>query len=266
MDEVPATEGFAPDIAAKLRTYVYLLVDPRTGRPFSAGRGRSDRCFRHVRAAHGGDDEAKFPQLDRVRQIEAAGGRVRIDILRYGLSSDEAKLVEEVAIDALGLATSSAADRQRVPAAMLRSTLAKPAKFKRAHQVVLLRVGAAAGGGAADDGAEAVAGEISERLRHGWRIGRRWIEPDSPRSPRWAVLVVGDLVHAVYRIAGWKPAGSPGGDGGPGAGTRYSFVGEHDPDLEKRYLGRNVAAYLGPGSQSPVTYVWCGPHWVNTPH
>ena len=48
-----------------------------------------------------------------------------------------------------------------------------------------------------------------------------------------------------------------------GAG-RWSFVGTPDPELGRRYVGRNVAAYLGGGNPAPVTYVWCGPHWVNT--
>ena len=47
---------------------------------------------------------------------------------------------------------------------------------------------------------------------------------------------------------------------------RYSFVGTPDPHLGRRYIGRSVAAHLGTGTQSPVTYVWCGPHWVNTAH
>jgi len=30
-------------------------------------------------------------------------------------------------------------------------------------------------------------------------------------------------------------------------------------------VGRSVAAYRTSGSQNPVGYVWCGPHWVNRP-
>ena len=45
---------------------------------------------------------------------------------------------------------------------------------------------------------------------------------------------------------------------------RYSFTGTRDAGLEDRYAGRSVAAYLGTGTPGPVTYVWCGPHWVNT--
>jgi len=50
-----------------------------------------------------------------------------------------------------------------------------------------------------------------------------------------------------------------------GAFDRFSFAGAPDPELEDRYTGKSVAAYQGAGSRSPVTYVWCGPHWVNSP-
>ncbi len=251
---------FAPGVADQLGTYVYLLVDPRTGRPFHVGRGRGDRCFRHVAAARGdvasADGEADgaagttdFAGLDRIRQVENHGRPVRIDVLRYGLSPDEARLVEAATVDALGLPGPAKLGSQRTPAAELSARLAKRAKFKRAHQVVLLRVGPT--------------GSVTEyeAVRHHWRIGQRWVDLDSPRSPQWAVVVAGDLVASVYRIEGWEPAA----DGTGTAGDRYSFVGFPDPELERRYGGRSVAAYLGSGAPSPVTYVWCGPHWVNAP-
>jgi hypothetical protein len=73
--------------------------------------------------------------------------------------------------------------------------------------------------------------------------------------------VVGELVAAVFRIDHWEPTGSSGTGRGD---LRYSFVGARDEELESRYLGRSVALHRGAGPQSPVTYVWCGPHWVNT--
>jgi hypothetical protein len=254
--------GFGPGVAAKLRSYVYLLVDPRSGRPFYAGRGRGDRCFDHVRAARRGaaGDRAgskRFPMLERIREIESGGRPVRIDLLRYGLDPEQARLVEGAAHDLLGLAGEPKAGSQRRPAGQVGTRLAKRAKFKRPHQVVLLRVDAAA----ADPGYEST--------RHGWRVGRRWTDPEAPRSPRWAATVIGEMVVAVYRIERWEPAGTaavPGvGGGGARVPERYSFVGRPDPELERRYVGRSVAAYVGPGSTGPVTYVWCGPHWVGAP-
>jgi hypothetical protein len=103
------------------------------------------------------------------------------------------------------------------------------------------------------------------------------------------VVVVGELVDSVYRLDGWEASGpvaslattgaadtgaadtgaadtgaaTPGAAGG-GAPERYSFVGVRDPELERRYVGKSVAAYLGRGSPNAVAYVWSGPHWVNT--
>jgi hypothetical protein len=317
-------EGFAPGIGEKLGAYVYLLVDPRTGRAFFAGRGRNDRCFRHVQAARLADEpgrgERSFPVLDRIQEIESSGRSVRIDILRYGLSSDEARLVEAVAHDALGLrsvsgdrgggtalaagankakrAGKSSGARRSVPAAgrsvpaqrteatRLNTLLAKPAKIKRGHRAVLLRLGKSIGPGMSD-------AQVDEAMRSAWKIGLRWTDPESRRSPQWAFAVVDDIVRAVFRIDGWKPSDSTSGtadpapparDVGPAAWTRpsqqvatpgqsaaasptarWTLTGERDPVLEQKYRGRNVSAYLSSGSQNPVTYVWCGPHWVNSP-
>lgn len=327
-------EGFAPGIGEKLRSYVYLLVDPRTGRAFFAGRGRNDRCFRHVHAARADETgepasvergQRTFPVLDRIREIQSSGRSVRIDILRYGLDADEARLVETVACDALGLRPPSddrgggrgrdigagqaigpkqgkragkpsggrrSVPAQRTEATRLNTVLAKPAKIKRSHRVVLLRLGKSLGPGTSD-------AQVDEAVRSAWKIGRRWTDPESQRSPQWAFAVVDDVVRAVFRIDGWKPSDSATSTG-VGAGTgmadttppglssgqaawirpsqlagsgqtttgppaRWTLTGERDPELEQRYRGRNVSAYLSSGSQNPVTYVWCGPHWVNSP-
>ena len=194
--------------------------------------------------------KSKFAALDRIREAESDGRPVRVEILRHGLTPAQADLVVAAVDDALSLGGVSALGPQRVPAVELGATLAKRAKFKRNHQVVLLRVG--------PHGTDA----SYEAARHGWRIGRRWVDTASVRSPSWAVLVSGDLVDSVYRIDGWTP--SPVAVPAGRSVERYSFTGTRDPDLEARYAGRSVAGYLGAGTPSPVTYVWCGPHWVNT--
>ena len=248
----PARRSFPPGVAAKLGCYVYLLVDPRTGRPFFVGRGRGDRCHRHVQAASGGplsdDESSKYPLLGRIRDAEADGRPVRVEILRHGLSPDEADLIEASVADALSLGHATRLGSQRRPAVEVGASLAKRAKFRQRHPIVLLRCGPH---GALTD---------YDSVRHGWRIGRRWIDGGSERSPRWAAVVSGDLVDAVYRIDAWEPSPSA-----PGAGSdRFSFVGTPAPELDERYAGRSVAAYLGSGTPSAVTYVWCGPRWVNT--
>ncbi len=260
-------ESFAPAVRARLKSYVYLLVDPRTGKPFFVGRGQDDRCFDHVRAARqhrtsagpgeepaGGRDE--FSELERIRRVERSGRRVRIDILRHGLEPDVAATVEAAAHDLLGLAGRPSGDSQRRSAAEVGLLLTKRAKFKRGHQVVLLRV---------PPGADTSYG----RVRHGWRIGRRWVDVTAPRAPKWAVVVAGELVDSVYRLDRWEAeepgeAGSAPGGTGARQAVRYSFVGTRDVELEGRYVGKSAAPYLRSGPPGSVAYVWCGPHWVNS--
>ncbi|HEX3979930.1 MAG TPA: hypothetical protein VHW93_01840, partial [Acidimicrobiales bacterium] len=58
----PYAMAFPPGVSSKLESYVYLLVDPWTGKPFFVGRARGDRAFRHLRAARiGTDDSASEP-------------------------------------------------------------------------------------------------------------------------------------------------------------------------------------------------------------
>ncbi len=310
-------DGFAPATAGALKSYVYALVDPRSGRAFYVGRGRGDRCFDHVAAAHAGGtspaksavvpadgaetaataaateapwhavgsplaasggpvptavptagadgamadpdrskkdgvaagDDARFPELDRIRAIEAGGREVRIDILRYGLNTREARLAEAVARDALGLNGVTDGRKvlasQRVAAGVLDTLLAERVRIKRSHPMVLLRLT----GQSDDDGLSAAM--ATGPAGSGWRLGRRWTDPVAARSPHFALGVVDGVARVGWRITAWRPFG----------GDRYALAGESDAELA-RYLGRSVAAYQG--APSPVTYVWCGPHWVNS--
>jgi hypothetical protein len=252
--DVPATPptSFPPGVADKLGCYVYLLVDPRSGRPFFVGRGRGDRCHRHVEAARSGDRSSKYPLLDRIREVEADGRSVRVEILRHGLTPAEADLVEASVADALGLLHATRLDSQRRPAVEVGAALAKKARFKRDHQVVLLRV---------DPSGVTTA---YPSVRHGWAIGRSWTDTDSRRSPLWAVVVAGDVIDAVYRIDSWEPSPAPPGARPGAVPERFSFVGTPAPELDARYAGRSVRAYLDTGNPGDVTYVGCGPAWVDT--
>src|SRR5258708_22456049 len=41
----PDSVSFPPDVARKLKTYVYRLIDPRNGETFYIGKGRGDRVL-----------------------------------------------------------------------------------------------------------------------------------------------------------------------------------------------------------------------------
>lgn len=86
--------------------YVYLLVDPLTGKPFYVGKGRGERFRSHgieeavLSATARGVEERR--KIARIRAIRAAGQEPRIEFARIRIPNErEAFLVEASLIDTL---------------------------------------------------------------------------------------------------------------------------------------------------------------------
>ncbi len=205
------------------------------GVPSSSGRDEGP-CFDHVAAARAsrpadGVDAAgdTSPVLDRIREAESDGREVRIDILRHGLSPGEARLVEAAVADALGIEGSSKFGGQRRSAGEMDVALARRAKFKRAHQVVLLRVG--------PSGADA----SYEIARHSWRIGRRWIDPE-----RTTLAPVGGPRgrRAGRRGVPDRPLGA--------TGSTVTGRGRHSATRSSAFATRSSSAGTSDGRSRPI--------------
>ncbi|EQD37707.1 hypothetical protein B1A_17440, partial [mine drainage metagenome] len=94
---------FATGVTEKLKAYVYFLIDPRTNVVFYVGKGNGDRAYAHATAAVNHLDQVatKHPKMEVIRAIHGAGLQVTIEILRHGMTDEEAFLVEGAAIDLL---------------------------------------------------------------------------------------------------------------------------------------------------------------------
>lgn len=88
---------FPLGVAEKIRSYVYIYSDPRNGKPFYVGKGRGNRIFSHLKKS--GETE----KFEKIEKIQKTGREPKIEILRYGLSDSEAKLLEASTIDLLGI-------------------------------------------------------------------------------------------------------------------------------------------------------------------
>ena len=91
--------SFSEPVIEGIGFYVYRLIDPRDGRTFYVGKGTGNRIFQHVSEATDLLDRSSL-KLERIRDIERAGMKVRYFIHRHGLSESEAFLVESALIDA----------------------------------------------------------------------------------------------------------------------------------------------------------------------
>lgn len=241
---------FPPSVRKKLKCYVYIYTDPRSGRPFYVGKGVGNRCYAHLKAR--GESE----KSRTIRAIRKARLKPQIEILKYGLTEREALLVEATAIDLLdireltnevrghGAKHGARAKVEDVAAALA----ARPARIK--HAVILINISRAFRENMSIH-------ELYDATRASWKLG-----PKRERAD-YALSVYHGIVREVFEIASWFEAGSTmrarDVDGRPRHPRgRWEFVGTvATDDVRRRYIGRSVAHYFKRGAQNPVRYVNC---------
>jgi hypothetical protein len=244
--------AFLPGMAEKLGFYVYALVDPRDNEIFYVGKGAGDRVYQHAAHARVVDpaEGRKGLKLAKIKQIHDEGREVGVEIIRHGLKSDEALMVEAAVIDSLTLAgfeltnlvRGQARGRGWQPLDDLRARYAASrVEIDPSDHVILIRVNKLFKYGMSP-------GELYEATRQWWKVNPR-------RAPSHACAVYNGIVRAVYVIDrasghnGWEPA--------PDGSARWRFTGARDSELEAKYVWRDVRRYLPNGAQNPVRYVGC---------
>jgi uncharacterized protein len=242
---VSAKPKVPDEVAATLKSYVYVYTDPRDGEPFYVGKGKGSRLFSHL------DDRAESNKVRRIAEIRAAGEEPLIDILRYGLSDGEARLVEAAAIDLLGKAslTNTTAGFHtgsfgRVSSRdLIAITEAKPVVVR--HNAILITINRLYR-------SDMTPRELLEATRGIWKVGAQREKVD------YAMAVYQGVVREVYRIHHpWLPAGKleyltrDDIDARRDSG-RWEFDGEvAEKSVRSMYKGRSV----GKGGQNPIRYV-----------
>ena len=237
-------ESFPPGVAAKLKMYVYRLIDPRTGETFYIGKGQGDRVFSHIRAQVEGDD--LDDKLKRIREIRLAGFEVAHVIHRHGMDDKTAFEVEAALIDAYpGLTNLAGGIGSSDYGAMhakeiVRRYSAEPAVFR--HKAVLISVNRSA-----------TEAGLYEAIRYAWKIGRSKAEQAEVILGTRQGLIVGAFVADAWLEA--TAANFPGREDVPG---RMGFVGREAPEaVSKLYVGKRVPdEYRKRGAANPIKYTW----------
>ena len=237
-----------PAMAARLGHYVYLYLDPDSKEPLYVGKGKGKRILAHLAAD--GDD----PKGRRMRELREAGRQPELRFLRHGLSEEEAFLVEAATIDAIGLdrlVNKVVGHGSRARGAMsfeqLRATFVTE-DVEIADPVVMIRV-------SRSFRYDMPAEELYEATRGTWVIGPR------RDQVRYALAVAHDVIHEVYGIERWQPAGTrpylTRDVGGPN-GSRWEFEGRPVPagEVRERYLHKKVSHLFSRGSQNPIRYAF----------
>jgi uncharacterized protein len=236
-------------VAETLKFYVYLYIDPRDGVVFYVGKGTGARALAHLKGL--GETE----KVERIAELRQLGKEPEIEILRYGLTENEAFLIECTAIELLGLDRLTnrvkghhAAEKGRGRLEdIVRELDAREVRIR--HPMLLINISRLYTYGMSRL-------ELYDATRSAWRIGER------RHVAEYAAAVYAGIIREVYRIAAWVPGGTTMnalGDRRDGVDpTRLEFVGDvADETIRRRYVGRSVREHLPPGMQNPIRYVNC---------
>jgi hypothetical protein len=238
-----------PEVADRLGFYVYLYVDPRTGKAFYVGKGQGSRALAHLSAS------AESRKAAVIRELSEAGLEPRIDILAHALRDEETAFrIEAAVIDLLGLDDLMNEARGWRSVQSGRRRLSELAFYYAAKPVevtvpaLLIRINRLYRH-------DMTPIELYEATRGTWKLGER------RKGARYAIAVFEGVVREVYEIAAWHCAGTT-----PYATRdatklnldRWEFTGRPaDESIRSEYVGGSVAAYFRRGQQTPTAYVNC---------
>ncbi|MDQ2841048.1 MAG: hypothetical protein M3Y72_08425 [Acidobacteriota bacterium] len=245
--------AFPQSVLEHIGSYVYRLVDPRNGQTFYVGKGTGNRLFEHVAEAASLPDRASL-KMDRIREIEASGDRVRYVIHRHGLSDDVALIVESTLIDAYqDLSNAQVGHGAHSRGSMTVGELIGMYDRGVAEidvPVVLLNLNRQFDRSLTDE-------QLYERTRGYWVMN-----PDKHPEVKYAMAIAYGLIREVYRIEHWER--SPvydivesdlrRVDASEGrSAIRCAFVGSVATDVRERFIYKSL-----PGnSQNPVRWMNC---------
>lgn len=242
---------FSPKVVERLKHYVYLYIDPRSDRTFYIGKGKGNRAFSHLK---GTGDSDKIRTISELRKL---GKEPRIELLKYGLTSEEALLVEATAIDLLDVKSLTNESRGHGTRFGARASVQEVIDTLGAKEVniteptLLININKNFRYGISPM-------ELYDVTRSAWKLGAK------REVVRYAMSIYRGIVREVYEVTAWIRGGrsirsddltnsrfKPKG--------RWEFVGIVAEDkIRKRYVGKSVAKYFKKGAQNPLMYLNCG--------
>lgn len=239
---------FSRSTIEQLRHYVYALIDPRdNGGIFYVGKASAtNRAFNHLSALSGENKKAL-----KIQEIRASGTEPRIEILRYGLASeDEAFQVEAAVIDAMGVENLTNAVRGhgiecgRITAEEVERLYGgKPQRIENIKDCCIAFFIHNTYSPSLDDR------ELYDATRQFWKINKETRTPIGETGQlkyNLALAVVDSVVVRVFTIEGWFQSGSTfSGRQSRNPGEKWEFVGQlqRDHKLQGRRLTEGEQAF-----------------------
>jgi uncharacterized protein len=236
---------FPPEVVEAIGFYVYTLSAPGAAKPFYVGKGTGNRVFEHSAAAL--ESPVESDKLNQIREIIKSGHQVQYEIVRHGLSEDQAFEIEATLIDCFGLgsltnkvAGQHMADRGRMTVnEIVAKYAAEPVLIEEPALLIIIN---------RRYRRNMSPEELYDSTRGDWALGNR------RKHAKYAFAVYHGVVREVYRIENWTAVTAKGERAK--RKDRWQFSGVVASEL-KHYVNGKVVSYLKKGNQSPVLYVNC---------
>ncbi len=241
-------EGFSKDVQEKLGHYVYGLIDPRNGRYFYIGKGQRNRVFEHVEEARNPKETSNKYKIQTIRDIQEDGLEIQHIIIRHGLNDDEARLVEAVLIDFIGIDNlTNIADGEGNSDCGIDNAKTLQKKYSTEEfeenadtpHFIMIKIN--------QENLEKRNKDYYETCRAAWKI-------DTEKAKKYPLVlcVLDQIVKEVYEVDNngdaWKPVAERPG--------RYEFTAKQAPEeISKLFKDKRIPAhYRQKGLASPVLY------------
>lgn len=241
----------------EIKCYVYALFEPEQPRiPFYIGKGTRNRVFSHANGVNPDNDnkEMRSTKMEKIAQIKACGQEVQHVIVQYGLTSDEALLVESALIDMVNhmlpgtltnLVSGHGTAENFIDAKdLMLDFSAEPIvcgkecllliKIEKRWTELLQQYGAVS---------LIPQQEIYEATRASWKIN-----VVRAGEVKYVLSVARGLVRAIYEDVVWQNCTN--------IPNKKMFTGR-DITLQSTYANKSVAHLFARGAQLPIRYICC---------
>ena len=242
---------FSQQTQDELGFYVYVYSDPDTKMPFYIGKGIGNRVFNH-------SEQDSNPDLaDKLAELAQSGKEPVIDLLAYGLTDQESKIVEAACIDLVGLEyltnqirgnETKEYGRENVSfvEAKFSGAKIKPEDFN--EPTLLIRINQMYS-------SDLEPQQLYEATRGYWKVSL-----DRARNIKYVAAVFHGIIVEMYQVQDWFQGGSTQmftrEEDEEFAQNRYEFVGKVAPaEVSAKYVGKSVEDFFSQGDQNPIHYV-----------
>lgn len=260
-DNVKTMDGFSPKTLQEMdarginKYYVYGLLDPSDpgimkdpknpdySNPFYVGKGCGNRVFDHAKAAikadkKEGEDNISL-KLSTIQEIMGRGDKVLCVIYRWGLTEDEALIVESVLIDCLPGLTNiqsgyKSSDYGMITAEDLQNRLDIQEYEEPKENYIIIKT---------SKKAIEANGDLYEATRRCWKATL-----STAKRYKYVLAVMNGVVREVYEVSEWHTSATEA--------PRIEFTGkETDNEEMLRLKGKRLPEkYMKRGAANPFMY------------